>query len=157
MSVLSPVTDFWARLSQRERTLLAACAAVALVAGGLTFGLRPGIDAVSSAEDRRRRAAIELHEVRVLAAELANRRQITQTDLSAAFAEAAAQTQVRVIEQAQQGEGVLVRVAAPSSAAALAFAPVVSKRAGLAASSLQLAHGEDGEVAASFVFTRGAP
>lgn len=156
----SPILERWRALTPRERTLMSIMLFIAAAISAFYLGVKPGLDAMDSAQNRHTRASADLAEVRRLAAELATiNAQINATPLDAAAraAEASAiDAGLRVVAIQEEVDTLRVVVSAPTSAAALAWAADASRTIVMGAQSLSI-QPVPGAIEADITFTREAP
>lgn len=147
---MSDMPAFFARLSPRERGLVALAGAM-ICALALVYGvLKPGLDARSSAESRHVRAVADLSEAHSFANDAATSEPTPQL-LEALFASATAHGLTVIDAQLVDGQAVL-RIASVSSRDVLAWAATASHSA-LPLHSLTMAREDAGSLAIDATFS----
>jgi type II secretory pathway component PulM len=126
MSGRPALPAWWRSRTVRERWLLGSATALAVLIGGYYLVYAPGSAAVASANDRMRRAAAELAEVRAAAAEVealrARATGMSEGVMIERIGALASADGLQVLDLASDEAGVRLRVRAPSTGRALALA-----------------------------------
>lgn len=155
----SPILQRWNALTARERTLTAIMLGVAALAAAFYLGVKPGLAAMQSAQDRNHRAAADLAEVRRLSANLAAlnaRISATPLETAARAAEASAiESGLRVVAIREEEEALRIVVSGPNSASLLAWAAEASETIVMGANSISIQPAPGG-IEADITFSREA-
>ncbi len=149
MKLLQPLRDAAARLSPRERLLIAAALAIGFVITAIYGVMLPGQAAARSAADRNARAAVDLVEARALAAGIGSAPTLTEEGLAQLVASASARG-LKVLDARIVDGGAVLRLASPGSIDVLTWAAEASSAATLI--SLSITAAREGGVAADASF-----
>ena len=156
----SPILQRWRGLTPRERTLVSILLGLAALLAAFYLGIRPGLDAMASAQNRNNRAAADLAEARRLSTELASltaRIGATPLDTAARAAEASAiEAGLRVVAIQQEVDSLRIVVSGPSSAALLAWAADASEAIVMGANRVSIQPAPGG-LEADILFSRVTP
>lgn len=155
----SPILQRWRGLTPRERALVSILLGLAALLAAFYLGVRPGLDAMASAQDRNERAAADLAEVRRLSSDLASlnaRIAATPLETAARAAEASAiESGLRVVAIQEEIDSLRIVVSGPNSAALLAWAADVSEAIVMGAARISIQPAPGG-IEADILFSREA-